>query len=171
MMTLVVARTGEIVIGVVGAGLVGIGALVAYGTIRMRLKNKQAHTWPTARGTILSSDLESEVKQHDGKPIKTYGAAIRYTYEVGGKTYGSDQIQLGGTRETSDPDEFEQAVARYPVGKRVTVYYDPTDPGIATLEPGASAGIFNMAMVGGGFVLVGAILIGLSLWGDKLAGK
>jgi hypothetical protein len=165
------ARTAEILIRVVGSGLVGIGALVAYGTIRMRLKNKRAHTWPTVRGTILSSEVESEVKRHDNRPIETYGAAVRYSYEVRGKTYESDQIQLGGTRETSDPDEFEQTVARYPAGKRVTVYYDPTDPGIATLEPGASGGIFNMAMVGGGFLLVGAILLSLSFWGDRLAGK
>jgi hypothetical protein len=52
-MRLVMARTAEIVIRVIGSGAVGIGALIAYGTIRMRLKNKQAHTWPTARGTIL----------------------------------------------------------------------------------------------------------------------
>lgn len=165
------ARTAEIVIRVVGGGLVGIGALVAYGTIRMRLKNAQAHTWPTVRGAILSSEVESEVKRHDGRPIETHAAAIRYTYDVGGKTYESDQIQLGGTRQTSDPDEFEQMIARYPAGKRVTVYYDPTDPAIATLEPGAPGGIFNMAMVGGGCLLVGAILVGLSFWGDKLAGK
>ena len=165
------ARTVEVVIRVVGAGIVGIGALTAYGAIRMRRKTAQAHKWPTVTGTIVSSELETETRYHDGKRIQTYGSAIRYAYEVGGKAYESDQIQLGGTSETSRPGEFERIVARYPEGKRVTVYYDPDDPATATLEPGALGGIFNMAMVAGGAVLVGTILIGLSLWGDKLAGK
>lgn len=165
------ARTVEIVIRVVGIGMVGIGALTAYGALRMRVKTAQAHTWPTVPGTILSSELEADTGYHDGKRIQTYGAAIRYAYGVGGKTYESEQIQLGGSSETSRPGEFERIVARYPEGKRVTVYYDPDDPATATLEPGALGGIFNMAMVAGGAVLVGAILIGLSLWGDQLAGK
>ena len=53
-------------------------------------------------------------------------------------------------------------VARYPEGKRVTVYYDPDDAATATLEPGAVGGIFNMAMVAGGLMLVGGIVVALT---------
>jgi hypothetical protein len=143
------AKTVEIVMRVVGAGMVGIGALAAYGAIRMRLKTAQAHKWPTVTGTIVSSDLESETDRHDGKPMRMYGAAIRYSYQVGGKSYESDSVQLGGKSETSRPGEFERMVARYPKGKSVKVCYDSDDPATATLEPGALGGIFNMAMVAG----------------------
>ena len=158
-------KTVEIVLRVVGTGIVGIGVLTAYGTVRMRLKTAQAHKWPTVTGTIVSSELESKTEDHSRKPIRTYGAAIRYAYEVDGKAYESDQIQLGGTSETSQPGEFERMVARYPEGMRVTVYYDPDDPATATIEPGALGGIFNMAMVAGGAILVGGIIVALTFWG------
>ena len=59
-------------------------------------------------------------------------------------------------------------VKRYPEGKRVTVYYDRDDPATATLEPGELGGIFNMAMVAGGFILVGGIVVALTIWGHLL---
>ena len=165
------AETVEIVLRVVGSAAVAIGVFTAYGTVRMRLKAGQSHTWPTVMGTIVSSELESDVNRHPGhKPIETYSAAIRYAYEVGGKAYESDQIQLGGTSETSQPKEFERMVARYPEGKRVKVFYDPADPATATLEPGELGGIFNMAMVAGGFILVGGVIVALTIWGKNLAG-
>jgi hypothetical protein len=162
------ATTVEIVLRFVGSGAVAIGVLTAYGTVRMRLKVGQSHKWPTVPGKIVSSELESETERHNRKPITTYAAAIRYAYEVDGKAYESDQIQLGGTSETSQPGEFERMVKRYPEGKRVTVYYDPDDPATATLEPGELGGIFNMAMVAGGFILVGGIIVALTIWGHLL---
>jgi hypothetical protein len=164
------AETVEIVLRVVGSAAVAIGAFTAYGTVRMRRKAGDSHKWPTVMGTIVSSELESDVESHHRRPIETYSAAIRYAYEVGGKAYESDQIQLGGTSETSQPKEFERMVARYPEGKRVKVFYDPADPATATLEPGELGGIFNMAMVAGGFILVGGVIVALTIWGKNLAG-
>lgn len=158
-------KTGEIVVCAVGAGLVMLGLLIAYATVRMYRKNRYAHGWPKVTGTIVASDLDVNLIYRNDKSVRTYGAAIRYSYFVGGKAYESDQIQLGGRSETSEPEEYEKAVARYPAGKRVTVYYDPGDPATATLEPGATGGIRNMAFVGGGFVLVGAVLMTLTLRG------
>jgi hypothetical protein len=162
------ATTVEIVLRVIGSGAVAIGVLTGYGTIRMRLKARQAHKWPTVPGTIVSSELETGTERHNHKRITTYAAAIRYAYEVDGKAYESDQIQLGGTSETSQPREFERMVKRYPEGKRVTVYYDRDDPATATLEPGELGGILNMAMVAGGFILVGGIVVALTIWGHLL---
>ena len=127
--------TVEIVLRVVGTGVVVLGALTAYGTVRMWRKNAQTGNWPTVTGVIVSSELESQTNRHQRKPIRTYGAAIRYAYEVEGKSYDSDQVQLGGTSETTESADFERMVARYPEGTRVTVYYDPTDPATATIEP------------------------------------
>ena len=159
------AETVELVVRAIGAGGIGVGALTAYGTIRLSLKNAQAYKWPTVTGTIVSSLLESDTANLQDKPIETYGATIRYAYEVDGKAYESDQIQLGGTSETSQPEAFERLVMRYPEGKRVKVFYEPRDPATATLEPGESVGIFNMAMVAGGFMLTGGILVALTIWG------
>jgi hypothetical protein len=159
------ARTVEIVMRVAGTGMVGIGVFIAYGAVRMRVKTAQARNWPKVTGTIVASELEARTDPHDGRPIRMFGATIRFAYEVGGKTYESDQVQLGGTHETSISGEFERLVAGYPKGKRVPVYHDPRDPATAILEPGKLGGIFNVAMVAGGFVLVGAAMVGATFIG------
>lgn len=84
--------TREIVLRFVGSGLIAIGALAAYGAVRMRIKVGQSHKWPTVPGEIVSSELEHKAGRHDGKRITTYAAGIRYAYEVDGKAYESDQI-------------------------------------------------------------------------------
>ncbi len=160
------AGTVEIVMRVVGTGMVGIGVFIAYGMVRLRVKTAQALNWPKVTGTIITSELETWTRPRSkGPPIRMFGATIRFAYEVDGKPYESDQVQLGGTRETSLSGEFERLVARYPEGKRVPVHYDPRDPATAVIEPGKLGGIFNMAMVAGGFLLVGAAMIGATFLG------
>jgi hypothetical protein len=159
------ARTVEIVMRVAGSGMVGIGLFIAYGAVRMRVRTRQARNWPKVTGTIMASELETRTSRNDGKPTRMYGATISYSYEVGGKTYESDQVQLGGTRETSLPGEFQRLVSRYPEGKRIHVHYDPRDPATAVLEPGETGGIFNVAMVAGGFAFVGAAMVVATFFG------
>jgi hypothetical protein len=159
------ARTVEIVMHVAGTGMVGIGAFIAYGAIRMRVKAMQARNLPKVTGTIVTSELETRTERNGGKPIRMYGATVRYSYEVGGQIFESDQVQLGGTRDTSLSGEFQRLVARYPKGKRVPVHYDPRDPATAVIEPGETGGIFNVAMVAGGFAFVGAAMIVATFFG------
>jgi hypothetical protein len=156
----ILSLTGLIVLRVVGFFMISIGVLAAYGAIRLRMKLREAHLWPTVTGTILASPLESKTERSPGqKPIKTCAAAIRYAYEVDGKAYESDQVQLGGTSETGRPGSFKRMVEHYDEGQRVQVSYDPADPATATLEPGEAGGILNMAVVAGGFILVGGVVV------------
>ena len=69
----------------------------------------------------------------------------------------------GGTAETSVAAGHRKRAAKYEEGQKVKIYYDPKDRSMATLEPGEPGGIFTLAMVGGVFVLVDAILIVMSI--------
>ena len=160
--------TGEMVLCGVAIAMMALGVLILWGTLRVRAKNRQSSRWPTAVGTITESELSSRISIDDGRRTTMYGASIRYTYTVAGKTYETDQVQLGGSSESNRPQSYQGIVDRYAVGKQVTVFYDPQDAGNATLEPGATGGVFNMAMVGGGFVLVGGVIAALTIWGKDL---
>lgn len=156
--------TGLILLRVVAALMVAIGLVGLYGATRLFLRNKHAHQWPTVPGRIARSSFESHrARGPDGKRTMIYGAEVVYTYEVNGKVYESDQVQLGGTSQTSTASGHKRRAAKYVAGAEVKVYYDPTDPGMATLEPGETGGIFSLAMAGGGFVLVGTIVIVMSI--------
>jgi len=66
-----------------------------------------------------------------------YKAEIVYEYVVNGRQYQSDNWRLGTKRfRLSYPTVAQRAVARYPEGKSVTVFYNPGDPCDALLEPG-----------------------------------
>ena len=63
-----------------------------------------------------------------------------YTYEVDGQTYSNDRIWSGlnPQEELPSAEIAGQALAEFPVGSEVIVYYDPDDPQDSVLraEPG-----------------------------------
>jgi Protein of unknown function (DUF3592) len=88
---------------------------------------RRSHTmsrWPTAVGTIISS-----WKVLDGE-------RIRYEYQVAGHKYVGRRIgyEVAGGSSTADPIAQELA-EKYPPGAEVKVYYNPSHPATAVLEP------------------------------------
>ena len=94
-------------------------------------RQTKAASFPTTTGQIASSEVES----HSDSDGTTYGAAITFTYTVNNTLYNSDSWRFGAW-SSSDDDYAREVIARYPVGKKVTVYYDPNDPESAVLEVG-----------------------------------
>ncbi len=85
--------------------------------------------WPTARGVIASSQVETEDRQSGPR----YRARIIYGYAIAAHPYSGRQVRFGDIPS----DEAQAIVARYPRGKDVTVRYAPEDRHLAVLEPGA----------------------------------
>ncbi len=88
-------------------------------------------SWPTATGTVTTSSVTSYYSQNK----KMYSTDIQYTYKVNDRNYSSDQISLGD-HSSSSSSGMKKLVNKYPVGKTITVYYDPTNKSKALLEPG-----------------------------------
>ena len=96
--------------------------LVYYGWTNLR-DARASIDWPTTEGNIVAS----QSSQVYGDNILPGG--IEYVYRVDGATYSSDVIVFG---QGYTHDHLQ----RYPVGKAVTVTYDPNDVTNAVLEPG-----------------------------------
>ena len=93
-------------------------------------------------------------------------ASVRYRYSVDDKSYESDRIYFGGQPDTTRM-LAEQIVAKYPVGGKVEVLYDPKHPKNAALE-GRSAtapAIYAMLVV---FTAISAVLVAHSIAGKVL---
>ena len=99
----------------------------------------QADGWKQTPGRITASDTEAfqAGRERLSTPSRTLQRQrIIYAYTVGGVNYVSDRVSMGA-RTSSSVAAMEQAqVRRYPVGKTVTVYYDPANPSQAVLERG-----------------------------------
>ena len=79
--------------------------------------------WPTADGVIVS------VK----KPVfknQRAGVFIQYEYKVGDTVYSSKRVVCGNPGAKIDNS------SKYIKGKKVSVFYNPSRPDVAVLEPG-----------------------------------
>ena len=136
-----------------GIGLTVKGGYDAYQALR-------SYFWASTEGQILSSTV-TRVK-HGTEPASYY-ASISYEYEVGGARFIGDKVFIG-EYGTGSPGPMQEIVDRYPVGKRVTVYYDAHDPKKAVLEKGARLASFGLLLIGLLFSTVG--LGGYLLWDE-----
>jgi hypothetical protein len=87
--------------------------------------DRRAARWPSVDGVVTRS-RQPDTPLEDDRSID-----IAYRYRVAGVTYQCGRVAYGarwqGPRET---------IERHPVGRRVTVFYDPASPERAVIEPG-----------------------------------
>lgn len=146
------------------AFVLGFDYFVGYEMVKTVL----AQSYPETRGEVIHSELE-EVSTEDGY---TYGADIHFTYQVDGQSYTSEEYAYGAWNN-SNSSGAKKMLRKYPVGKTVRVYYNPSDPSDAVLEHGVSGGHAFMLMFMAPFNVV---MLGLwygvaaMLW-TKLFGK
>ena len=101
-------------------GLIVVAAIYKYFEVR------QAARWPSAPGRVMASGRETRRVRSggpDSDDTETRNfAKIIYEYTVDGRRYRCDRVSIG---EDLGNFQVAETVARYPVGKAVTVYYDP----------------------------------------------
>jgi hypothetical protein len=110
-----------------------LGALTLLSCLAMprHFKAKGSALWPQVKGVITTSHLEvSYFKQ-----MKGYYGVIEYNYTVGEAHFHGTRLSFNRVHLAVE-DAWQRIVDSYPVGKQVTVYYDPKNPGFAVLEPG-----------------------------------
>ena len=126
-------------------------------------------SWPTVEGVVERVQIRRDTSGSGSTRTVSYRYTVEYAYEVGGTAYTSDKLEMGsGNTAGREPTHGEASAAarkRFPRGKAVTVYYDPDDPGMAVLAPGARLsnwGAYMPALLGLFFALVGGWMLYLA---------
>ena len=127
-------------------------------------RQQQAATqgWPAVQGTISNAYVHYE-EPFDTEDTPSYSPVIVYEYTVNGQVYSSTQLNIGFERSYGAQREADEALAEYPVGGAVTVYYDPANPGNAVLDR-ASNGNQIVLIAGIGMLTIGMIALILTFW-------
>jgi len=139
-----------------GVIAIAIGVALYVSQFRQGLRATASKRWPVSPGTVVASALE---KSPDGR--WRYRAAVQYRYRASGKDYQSDRIFWGGNEGRHK--HMASVIAAYPQGSKVSVHYDPQNPGEAVLDPTQHIGsrplvLYAMAMIALGlFVLTGGV--------------
>jgi hypothetical protein len=130
----------SVVAGIAGAACTVILPVLILGGLGFFLykRNQQSmayrqstQTWLSTTGTILMSSVQTS---HSGNSHSTYPVIV-YSYIVNGQSYQSQRIRAGDQFLTVRlAGQAQATVARYPIGKSVTVYYNPANPAESVLE-------------------------------------
>ncbi|PZR93967.1 MAG: hypothetical protein DI537_09045 [Stutzerimonas stutzeri] len=129
--------------------------MVAAMVVNAMLKVRRASSWSQAPGRIIRSQMAVR-RPPEGNEIGTVVSvpAVTYSFSVGGVTYQGTRVSLGDISGRY----AQEALARYPAGRNVTVHYDPADPSDSVLEREAPKG----AVKGCGLALLVVLLL---VWG------
>ena len=112
-------------------------AMTLWGIQTLRYAVASKH-WPMAGGEISSwrvgqgpDAVSRDYAYHD---------EARYTYSVNGQQYTGWRVRFGvatGIKPFGSKSQQLEVVYRYPPGTKIKVYYNPADPSVAALQPGA----------------------------------
>ncbi len=117
----------------------------------------ESTAWPTVRGVITVAELGKHIDRDldNNSTDTTYSADISYDYLVDDQAYVNGSVHFG-SMSSSDPSMARAMLQRYPVGKTVTVFYNPERPQQAVLEPGVAGVAWVLPALGLLFAVVGS---------------
>ncbi|MCP4141984.1 MAG: DUF3592 domain-containing protein [Chloroflexi bacterium] len=122
-------------------GIIGGAMLFKY--FQDSKKAEASQGWSSASGQITESYVRREDStDNDGYPQTYYYSEVRYEYDLLVATFTGDKIAFGTKTGNSSQMKAQEALARYPVGERVTVYYDPNNREDAVLERRVGGKVF-----------------------------
>lgn len=142
--------------------------MIAFAAIYKYFEVLQASRWPSVPGRIVVSTPEA-------RPVSSGGprsddtelrnlAKVVFEYKVATRTCRGDRVSIS---EDLGNDEVAETLARYPVGRDVTVYYNPNRRDQALLEREVPQGLWKGAV----YVVFGMIaFIVAAVFGFKKLG-
>ena len=129
-------------IWLVWTGVVGVMLAVA------------SNDWPSVEGVVKSSKVVmSTHRDIDNYEYEGFSPVVRYRYEVDRLFYESERLTVVGN--VGGKKSSERTVKQYPVGQKITVYYNPEDVSYSLVEREKKTAAYFVPFVGMFFVVIG----------------
>ncbi len=130
------------VVASIGLLLIALAALTYYFRRRSAARRIASIKWPTCEGAVTAAS----VYHWQDRTSDLYIPRVYYAYEVGGAQHTGKRLAWGQNPFGSIKEEdAEEIIARYPVGSKVLVYYNPSKTSESVLEPAETSGISTMS--------------------------
>ncbi|MEE9255141.1 MAG: DUF3592 domain-containing protein [Pseudomonadales bacterium] len=126
--------------------------LVWVGGVFLCRKFYAAREWPCVDGVVTKSALEWESGNADMSG--GYTMDVEYEYVVNSRKYVRNGLRLGWKLMMGFKSSMEKRLAAFPVGKRVTVSYNPRKPKESYVVP-ANPDQLRLLLIVIAIVLVG----------------
>jgi hypothetical protein len=79
------------------------GGYLIYAGLKSRKLAKASETWPTASGTVLSSEVKTHTVHTKQARTTTYTPKVTYSYAADGSSYVGSTIRFGDCRAEARP--------------------------------------------------------------------
>ncbi|MBS1953373.1 MAG: DUF3592 domain-containing protein [Cyanobacteria bacterium SZAS-4] len=129
------------------------GACVACGAASSYIDACAASSWNSSEGVVVKSEAQINMMSR-GYRVTPF---IVYQYHVANREYTCDRIGFPNPANKT-PNAAHEILNRYAVNTVVTVYYDPKNPGNASLHNNADFGELRFPIV------ISAILLTVSIY-------
>jgi hypothetical protein len=129
--------------------LIGI-VVIAIATINLK-KIKETKNWESVNGKVTESIARTTKGEH-GEGSKSL-FALTYQYFVNEKEFNNGRNYLTQTNYNVYDEQ-----KKYPIGKEVTVHYNPNNPQESALILGTYTGVYIQMTIGAIAVLTGIFL-------------
>jgi hypothetical protein len=124
-------------------GLLGLG-LFLFGFLQYR-KVRRSQSWPSVPGTVTGTSVRrDETRDEDGIDV-TYVPVVEYQFAVGETWFRGNRLRFDD-RGFGSPKTAQKALAGFPVGTPVAVFYNPHKPSQCVLERKQTGGWVVMAV-------------------------
>lgn len=91
-------------------------------------QKQRINTYLSVPAEVLSVHIDKRVRRSEnGSTSSTYAPVVEYEYRVENQRYESKNVLPSGDVAASQ-DWAKSITVRFPVGKKVTAYYDPNNP-------------------------------------------
>jgi hypothetical protein len=154
--------------GIGSAVFMTFGAFGTWSLFTTLRQSRRSRSWPTVKGKIIHSELTEDIQRErdsdDDRIRETtmYGVKLAYSYSVDGHALQGDRIYWSDGIKTNVDGHARKILANYPLGKSVTVYYQPDKPDFALLEPFTTKGVTMIGVFAAAFFAFGLVFLGLA---------
>ncbi|MBT3287897.1 MAG: DUF3592 domain-containing protein [Victivallales bacterium] len=153
------SRLGTVVMYVLPWPCLLIGVVTLFFGFRGVRAARASTAWPMSEGAITSSEVKKSTNRRTSggrtyRTSTTYRADVKYSYSIDGKSHVGDRVAFGDYG-SSTPSRARGIVAKYPLGTKVDVFYDPSSPNESVLEPGMKIQALFLPAFGVAFALAG----------------
>ena len=141
----------------------GIAYYLLSKAIRARRLAEAVEQWPTANGTVIASDIIKRISKSQDE-FDTFIPQVRYAYTANGSRREGRLIRVGLDEMGYIAEkQAREHIARYPVGAKIPVRYNPKNPQQAVLEIG-QVGAGRKMFAGFLLAAIGVAAIVFAIW-------
>jgi len=139
-----------------GVVVIITGAFVLIFSTKDALRAMASASWPNTEGIVTSSRvIETKRSTSSGMPYNRLDPEINYEFTISEVKYYGSRIRFGNY----DTIGANAEIASRPVGKRVTVFYNPQNPSVCALEKNMNWHSFLPIGIALIFIASGVVLI------------